>query len=518
LHPRFHAQLHPDKPAVTMSDTGETLTYGSLEEVANRGAHFLRSLGIASGDTVAAWLPNTPRYFEFYWAAQRAGLYIAPISTALTAEEAAYILADCGARLLLTAGGVAAAARLLAAQRRSTPTLAHVLWADSALPGYPCWNDAIANQPATPIGDEQAGFHMVYSSGTTGRPKGVRLKLTGGPATEEHSLAVRQRETYGVGPDTVYLSPAPLYHTAPLAFTTTAHRLGAPVVVMPKFDAEAALAAIERYRANFVQMVPTMFIRLLRLPEAVRRRHDLSSLRIVLHAAAPCPVEVKRQMIDWLGPIIFEYYGGSEGNGATFITSEEWLRKPGSVGRASWGSIHVCGDDGSELPPGTPGLIYFEGGWDFQYLNDPQKTRDSRHPDHVTWSTLGDIGYVDADGYLFLTDRRSFVIISGGVNIYPQEAENLLSQHPGIADVAVIGVPHPEMGEEVKAVVQPLEWLDATAAFADEIMAYCRAQLSPIKCPRSVDFVQALPRQETGKLHKRLIRDRYWANPSEGAV
>lgn len=510
MHPRLHAMSDPHKPAVIMSDTGETLSYGDLEAAANRGAQLLRSLGIGNGDTVAIWLENTPRYFEFYWAAQRAGLVIAPVSTALTAPEAAYIIADCGAALLLTSGNVAAAATFLQAHRGDAPALRHVLSTDDAWADVGRWDEAIAAQPDMPVADEQAGYQMVYSSGSTGRPKGVRLALTGGPATEPHNLAERLRTIYGIDERTVYLSLAPLYHAAPLGYTTTAHRLGATVVVMRKFDPEAALAAIERYRISFAQMVPTMFIRLLRLSDGVRARYDLSSLRMVLHAAAPCPVDVKRQMIDWLGPIISEYYGGSEGAGSTSITSEEWLRKPGSVGRSSWGPIHVCGEDGAELPAGGQGLIYFEGGWDFAYLNDPKKTAEARHPQHAGWSTIGDIGYLDEDGYLFLTDRSSFMIISGGVNIYPQEAENILSTHPRVADVAVIGVPNPDMGEEVRAVVQPLDWADATPAFAAELVAYCRERLSPIKCPRAVDFDPALPRQETGKLYKRLVRDRYW--------
>ncbi|MET0248092.1 MAG: AMP-binding protein, partial [Sphingobium sp.] len=306
------------------------------------------------------------------------------------------------------------------------------------------------------------------------------------------------------------LSPAPLYHTAPIVYAVSTQRLGGTVVVLRKFDPEAALAAIERYRVAFTQMVPTMFLRLLRLPDEIRLGHDVSSLKMVVHAAAPCPVEVKRRMIEWLGPIIYEYYGGSEGNGSTFITPQEWLEKPGSVGRANWGTIHICGEDGAELPVGEPGLVYFEGGLDFQYLNDPDKTKDARHPRHAAWSTLGDVGYLDADGYLFLTDRKSFMIISGGVNIYPQETENLLASHPRVADVAVIGVPDPDMGEAVKAVVQPVDWADATPEFAAELIAHCRAHLSAIKCPRSVDFDPALPRHDTGKLYKRLIRDRYW--------
>jgi acyl-CoA synthetase (AMP-forming)/AMP-acid ligase II len=351
---------------------------------------------------------------------------------------------------------------------------------------------------------------MVYSSGTTGRPKGVRLPLPEGEVTQLHMLAAKARDGYGLGPDDIYLSPAPLYHTAPLAFTTNCHRLGATVVQMPKFEPEAALAAIEHYRATVTQMVPTMFVRMLKLPDDVRTRYDLSSLRSVIHAAAPCPVPVKRQMIEWLGPIIYEYYGGSEGNGSTGITSEEWLRKPGSVGRATWGTLHICDEDGNELPPGEQGLVYFEGGWDFQYLGDEAKTRDSRNPRHPTWSALGDVGYVDEDGYLFLTDRKSYMIISGGVNIYPQEVENLLITHSEVADAAVIGVPHPDFGEEVKAVVQPLDPANATPEFAEALIAFCREHLSPVKCPRSIDFDPALPRLDNGKLYKRLIKDRYW--------
>jgi len=279
---------------------------------------------------------------------------------------------------------------------------------------------------------------------------------------------------------------------------------------MKKFTPEAWLEAVETNRVTITQMVPTMFVRLIKLSENERRTHDLSSLRQIIHAAAPCPVPVKQAMIDWLGPILYEYYGGSEGNGSTGITSEEWLAKPGSVGKATWGIIHICSEQGHELPAGEQGIIYFEGGWDFQYLGDPEKTRDSRNPLHPTWSTLGDIGYLDDDGYLFLTDRKSHMIISGGVNIYPQEIENLLITHPNVADAAVIGVPNAEFGEEVKAVVQSVDPQNSTPGFAEELLAFCRAHLSPIKCPRSVDFDPALPRLENGKLYKRLIKDRYW--------
>ncbi|WP_242124280.1 acyl-CoA synthetase [Sphingobium sp. Sx8-8] len=510
MHPRHHALSTPDKPACIMAETGETLSYAELEKRANQGAHFLRSLGITAGDTVAIWLPNTLRYYEVYWAAQRAGLYITPISAKLTGEEAAYILGDCKARLLVTSGEMEALPGLLKIAAARCPALDHILWADGPMDGKEEWAQAIATFPETPIADESAGFHMVYSSGTTGRPKGVRLPLSGGPATEPHMLAERLSNRYGIGEDTVYLSPAPIYHTAPLAYSTMAQRLGATVVLLRRFVPETALEAIQRYRVTFSQMVPTMFLRMLRLPEEQRLSYDLSSLRGIVHAAAPCPVEVKRAMIEWVGPIIHEYYGGSEGNGTTYISAEEWLRKPGSVGRSDFGTLHICDEAGHELPSGEQGLVYFEGGWDFSYLNDAQKTNDARNPLHPTWTTLGDIGYADADGYLFLTDRKSFMIISGGVNIYPQEIENLLIVHPKIADVAVIGVPSAEMGEEVKAVVQPRDWQDAGPALEAELIAYCRSHLSSVKCPRSVDFERELPRHETGKLYKREIRDRYW--------
>jgi len=514
MHPRFHAAANPDKPAAIMADTGETLTYGELERRANQGAHYLRSLGISAGENIAIWLPNMLEYFVVYWAAQRAGLYITPISTRLTAEEAAYILNDAGARLVVTHPDTGQLEPFLDDARKDAPGLDRVLLAGTDFRDLPRWEQAIAPFPDVPIDDETAGFHMVYSSGTTGRPKGVRLPLTGGPATEPHMLADRQRDRYGSGPHTVYLSPAPLYHTAPLAFTTSTHRLGGTAIVMRKFTPEGALEAIQKYRVTITQMVPTMFLRMLRLPEAQRRSYDISSLKYVVHAAAPCPVPVKEQMIEWFGPIIYEYYGGSEGNGSTFITSEEWLRKKGSVGKADWGTIHICDEDGRELPAGEQGTVYFSGGWDFKYLNDDTKTREARHPDHRDWSALGDVGYVDEDGYLFLTDRKSFMIISGGVNIYPQEVENLLIVHPKVADAAVIGVPSEEMGEEVKAVVQPRDPASAGPEFAKELMDYCRAHLSPIKCPRSIDFEAELPRHETGKLYKRLIRDRYWAGHS----
>ena len=510
MHPRKFAGSAPDQPAIIMAEDGTATSYAELEAASNKGAQLFRSLGIRAGDTVALWLKNCAEYYQIYWAAQRAGLYICPISTQLTAEEAAYILNDSASKLLVTHSDVAAAAALLGDRKSLVAGLSHIFDIGAGLAGARSWETALADQPAGRIADETAGFHMVYSSGTTGRPKGIRLPLTGGPADEPHMLADRISGRYGIGEGSMLLCPAPLYHTAPLAYGMAAHRLGATLVIMDRFDPEKTLRLIEQYHITFMQMVPTMFIRLLALPDTVRNAYDISSLEKIVHAAAPCPVEVKRRMIEWLGPIIYEYYGGSEGNGSTFITPEEWLKKPGSVGRADWGALHICDDRGHELPAGEDGLVYFEGGWDFQYLNDAEKTRDARHPAHPDWSTLGDIGHVDQDGYLFLTDRKSFMIISGGVNIYPQETENLLVLHPEVADAAVIGVPHPEMGEEVKAVIQPENWDDAGPALASRLIDYCGAHLSHVKCPRSIDFDPALPRHETGKLYKQDIRKRYW--------
>ena len=501
-HPRIHAVLAPDKAAIVMSDTGDQLSYSNLVDLMHQGSQLLRSLEINTGDTIAIWLPNCLDYLAIYWAAQVSGLYITPIATSLTGDEAAYIVENSQARLLIANQEIGGLEGL---QKNLPDRLEHILLHDE-------WHARRASMPAKQIDDESAGFHMVYSSGTTGRPKGVRLPLPGGDPCAPHILAQTAADSYGMGAQSVYLSPAPLYHAAPLAFCTSSHRLGATVVVMPKFDPIDALSAIENHNVTITQMVPTMFVRMLKLPDEERLSFDVSSLQCVIHAAAPCPVDVKRKIIEWFGPIVFEYYGGSEGNGSTSITSQEWLRKPGSVGRASWGKIHICNDEGDELGFGEQGIVYFEGGWDFKYLGDEEKTKDSRNPKHPGWSTLGDIGYLDEDGYLFLTDRKSFMIISGGVNIYPQEVENLLIGHAKVADVAVIGVPNPDFGEEVKAVIQPMDWEDATSEFSEELIGYCKEHLSPIKCPRSVDFDRKLPRLDNGKLYKKQVRDRYWSS------
>lgn len=509
MHPRQIAQQTPQKPAVIMEPSGIAMSYGELEARANQAAQLFRSLGVKRGEAVAFCLENCPAVFEFCWGAQRAGLYFVPISSRLTPAELAYIVEDSGARVLLTSANVAAArgevAKLTGDVVRFTT--------GEAINGYQAWTPSLAAQPDSPIGDESRGMVMFYSSGTTGRPKGVAPAAPSDePADTPELLPQLVGHLLGATADSIYLTPAPLYHAAPLGWTMAIQRLGATTVILEKFDAELALDVIERQRITAAQFVPTHFVRMLKLPEEVRKAKDVSSLKAVIHAAAPCPIPVKEAMIDWWGPIVQEYYAGSEGNGMTFISTPEWLGHKGSVGKAVFGTVHICSEDGDELPPRSEGLVYFEGGNDFSYHNDPEKTREVRNKHG--WSTLGDIGWMDEDGYLYLTDRKSFMIISGGVNIYPQEIENVLVHHPKVMDAAVVGGPDPEMGERVIAVIQPVDMADAGDELAAELNSYCRQHLSGVKIPRQIDFMAELPRAQTGKLYKRLLRDRYWEQAS----
>lgn len=510
MHPSVHAVERPDAAAIIMASSNETVSYLELEQRSNRGAQLLRSLGLKVGDAIAIWMENNARFLEICWSAHRAGLYFTPIASHLTAGEAAYIINDCGARVLVASAEVKGAAELLPKAGEYLSDDVACFSVGAAIRGARDWQQACAAMSAARIDDEAAGQHMVYSSGTTGRPKGIRLPLSGAAADAPLAFVPMLQQQYGVSSDTVYLSPGPLYHAAPLVYCMNVQCIGGTVVLMDKFDPANFMAAVQRYQVSCTQMVPTMFVRLLKLPEAERAAFEHASLRVVIHAAAPCPVPVKHQMIAWWGPILYEFYGGSEGNGSTYITSQEWLQKPGSVGRAVWGVLHVCDEQGNELPAGEQGTVYFEGGNNFEYRNDPEKTRESRNPLYPGWSTLGDVGYLDEDGYLFLTDRKSFMIISGGVNIYPQEIESLLVSHPKVADVAVVGVPNADFGEEVKAVVQAQNPDEAGPALANELIAYCREHLSAVKCPKSVDFDPHLPRMDNGKLYKKQVRDRYW--------
>ena len=505
MHPGVHAQTNPDKPAYVMAQSGHIETYRALDEASNRGAQLFRALGLQIGDGIAICMENHPRYYEVCWAAQRSGLYYTAASSRLTPGELEYIVNDCDAKALIMSKAMAERAAPLV---DTTPNVVKRYMLDGTIPGFESWEAAVATHPATPIADEMEGADLLYSSGTTGRPKGVKLGLKREPLGTPSSLVLLAKAIYQVEPESVYLSPAPLYHAAPLRFNLAVQRLGATSIIMEHFDAEEFLRLVEKYRVTHTQVVPTMFIRMLKLPESVRKKYDVSSLKVAIHAAAPCPIPVKRQMIEWWGPVLHEYYAGTEGNGFCAIDSADWLAHEGSVGRALLGKLRIVDDDGNELPPGEAGTIYFEGGTSFEYHKDAAKTAQSRNA--KGWSTLGDIGYVDEEGYLYLTDRKANMIISGGVNIYPQEAENLLVTHPKVQDVAVFGVPNEDFGEEVKAVVQPIDMADAGPALAEELIAFCRANLADIKCPRSVDFEAELPRHPTGKLYKRLLKDRYW--------
>jgi long-chain acyl-CoA synthetase len=502
MHPSTHARTTPEKPACIMAATGEILTYGVLDRRANQGAHLFRSLGINRGDVIAILLDNSLDNFEIAWAAQRAGLYLTSISTKLSPADIGYILADSGAKLFIIADRFI---DLAATNPATTHIEKFCLSVSNQI--FKNWRTERQYFPTTEIPDPSPGTDMLYSSGTTGRPKGVKPALPEGPLDAATPLTVMGKSLYAMDPTSIYLSTSPLYHAAPLRWAMTIHRLGGTVVIMEQFDAEQALSLIETYHITHATWVPTHFVRLLKLPEETKHRYKLTSLKAVIHAAAPCPVPVKQAMIDWWGPIIHEYYSGTESCGITALSSQEWLQKPGSVGRAVLGELKITDDDGNELGPGQVGQVYFANGPRFEYHNAPEKTADAYN--RFGWATLGDIGKSDEDGYLYLTDRKSFMIISGGVNIYPQEIENLIITHPKIADVAVIGAPDEEMGEKVVAIVQPEDWNDAGPALAEELRLFTRNQLGGLKCPRLFDFMEELPREPTGKLMKRLLRQRY---------
>jgi long-chain acyl-CoA synthetase len=504
-HIYVHADRTPQKAAVRMAGSGEVVTFGELERRSNQIAHLFRGLGLVAGDHIALLMENQTRYLEVCWAAQRSGLLYTAISTRLLAAEVAFIVRDCAAKVFIASHAMAAIANDL---RAELPRSTMRLMAAGVIDGYQAFDELVDACPVTPIVDQRAGADMLYSSGTTGRPKGVLRKLSS-TAFDAPPSGIGMLEAFGFDEDTIYLSPAPLYHAAPLRFSMWTQQLGGTVLVMEHFDPEEFLHLIQTQHVTHTQVVPTMFVRLLKLPAEVRNRYDISSLRCVVHAAAPCPVPIKDQMIEWWGPIVWEYYSSTEGNGLTLVDSAGWLAHRGTVGRALVGTTHICAPDGAELPPGEVGLVYFGDGPAFEYHNDATRTASSRHDQG--WTTVGDIGYLDADGYLYLTDRTAFTIISGGVNIYPQECENLLVTHPEVIDAAVFGVPNEEFGEEVKAVVQPRNIASSGPELEQELMAFCSQHLSPIKCPRSIDFSAELPRSPTGKLYKQVLRDRYWA-------
>jgi fatty-acyl-CoA synthase/long-chain acyl-CoA synthetase len=505
-HPSIHARTFPDKIAYRMAGTGKAITYRELDELSNQGAHLFRALGLKAGDHIALLMENRLAFMEICWAAQRSGLYYTAISRYLTQDEIAYIVKDCAAKVFITSPKCAEQVRGLVKGEAGEPLF---FMMDEPLPGFRSWDKEAIVQPVSPIADEIAGYDMLYSSGTTGRPKGIKREFEGKSIDwPSPFLLMLCANMCGMGSDSIYLSPAPLYHAAPLRFNMMVTVLGGTSIIMESFDAEEFLRQVEKHGITQSQLVPTMFVRMLKLPEEVRRRYDISSLKGAIHAAAPCPADVKARMIDWWGPILIEYYAGSEGNGVTVCTSQQWLTHRGSVGRAVVGKIKILDENDQEPPTGEIGTVYFADAPAFSYHNDPEKTK--RAYNARGWSTLGDVGYVDEEGYLYLTDRKSYMIISGGVNIYPQETEDVLITHPEVADVAVFGVPNEEMGEEVKAVVQPHDMARAGKMLEGELILFCRKHLSPIKCPRSIDFEVELPRAPTGKLVKRLLRDRYW--------
>lgn len=493
----------PEKPAVIMADTGVALTYADLNARSNRGAHFLRSLGLQRGDTLALCVENAPCFFHVACAALRSGLTLVPVSTKLTASEIAFIVRDSGAKAAVLSDAIGEAYFKVPRVLDDVPLIG--VGRDET--GFRSWDAGLAAQPGTPLPDECPGREMLYSSGTTGRPKGIVYGDAGGSGARTSRSATRMFSMLNIGPDAVYLSPAPLYHSAPFGWSIGMLELGGTTVVMPRFDPEEALSLIERYRVSVSQWVPTHFSRMLKLPPEVRKRYDVSSLKVAIHAAAPCPVPVKREMIAWWGPIILEYFGSSEQTALTFITSEEWLAHPGSVGKCVLGKLYICDEQGESLPVGEIGEIHSDGGMEFAYHNDLEKTAKSRN--RYGWTTVGDVGYLDSDGYLYLTDRKNFTIISGGVNVYPQEIESLLVTHPRIADVAVIGVPDADLGEKVTAVVQPLDMADANDAFRAELLEWMRGTLSSVKLPKQIDFRSELPRLPTGKMAKHVLRSEY---------
>ena len=505
-HPSITAETYPQKPAIIMAESGEMVSYAQLDQRSNQAAQLFRSLGLKKGDHIGMMLTNNRQFLEICWGAQRAGLIYTPISTHLMLDETSYILKNCGAKLFIACLPLAEVAEKVVSEGGTG--IENFLMVDGIKPGFESWEEAVDAQPTTRIEDEANGMPMVYSSGTTGQPKGVFLPPGSDDVNAPYPLAASLGAAFGFGEETVYLSPAPLYHAAPLHYNLMTLYQGGTTIVMEKFEPERALQLIAQHKVTHSQWVPIMFIRMLKLADEVRAAYDVSSMQFAIHAAAPCPVEIKQQMIDWWGEVIVEYYAASEGVGVTIIDSAAWLTHRGSVGPAMVGELHILDDDGEELPTGEIGTIYFGGNeHKFKYHGEPGKTAEAYND--KGWATTGDVGYVDEDGFLYLTDRKNFMIISGGVNIYPQEIENLLITHDKVADVAVFGVPHAEFGESVHAVIEPMNWGDATDEIAIELMEWARERLSKVKVPRSLDFNRKLPRMDNGKMYKRRLAEEY---------
>ena len=497
------ARATPDKPAFIMGASGEVVTFAELDAKANQIAQLLRASGIQTGQHIAMMLKNCREFIEVVFGCSRAGVVFTPISTHLKKEETAYIINNCNARLFIASASLADVATEAA---EHAPELLRKFIVGGETAGFEDWQSAVASQPSDEISDQSLGVPMLYSSGTTGKPKGIFRAPQNTDLDAPHPLKL-VGAYYGFSDTTVYLSPAPLYHSAPLFYNTLNMTGGGTSIIMDRFDPEQALALIERYEVTHSQWVPSMFIRMLKLPEGIRERYDVSSMQRAIHAAAPCPIDIKRQMINWWGPVICEYYSSTEGVGFTLIDSEDWLAHPGSVGRPLTGVPKILDDEMKVLAPGEIGQIYFDEIGRFEYFDEPGKTDEAF--DTRGWGTVGDMGYLDADGYLYLTDRKNFMIITGGVNVYPAEIEGLLVTHPQIADAAVFGIPNEEYGEEVKAVVQLLDHGEAGDALSGDLILWMKERLSSVKVPKSVDFMEQLPRMDNGKLYKRHLMDAY---------
>jgi acyl-CoA synthetase (AMP-forming)/AMP-acid ligase II len=507
------AAAFPDRVAIAMGN-GDERTYAQVEERTRRLARLFESSGLRPGDHVALMMRNRPEVIEVGWAAQRSGLYYTAINHHYTSEEAAYILNDCRASLIVVDGDTAEVAAGLVSL---TPHVTRRFTVGDAFDDHESLDTALADFTGDPLERELDGIPMLYSSGTTGKPKGILYPFSENPPGTWQPLGGFAGTPVRFDNEMVYLSPAPLYHTAPLVWTMNVLRFGGKAVIMEKFLPEKALELIDGHRVTLGQFVPTMFVRMLKLPVEVRGAYDLSSLQVAVHAGAPCPIEVKEEMLEWLGPIVYEYYSASEGFGMTFIGPEEWLEHRGSVGRTKMGTIHITDNEGNELPAGEDGQIWFETTQPrISYQGDEEKTASTY--DERGWASLTDMGHLDEDGYLYLTDRRTNMIVSGGVNIYPQEIEDALIIEPEVADAAVFGIPDPEFGESVKAVVELTDPSAAGPELEASLKGRLRERLASYKCPRSIDFTESLPRDPNGKLYKRKLRDPYWAGHSSRII
>ncbi len=503
-HFSAYAADTPDRPAYIMANSGEVVTYAQLDRRSNQIAHLLRLSGVQRGDHIAMMMKNCVEFLQVAQAANRAGIIFTPISTHLKQDETAYIITNCKAKLFIASASLSEVA---VAAVSATEGLKRCLAVGGDIAGFESLDEQLASLPETPIEDECLGAPMLYSSGTTGQPKGVYWAPHAEDIQTDHPLSGSVGAFFGFDIETIYLSPAPLYHAAPLHYNLMVLGLGGTSVIMEHFDPEQSLALIDQYKVTHSQWVPIMFVRMLKLPAAARTCFDLSSMKCAIHAAAPCPIDVKEAMIEWWGPVIVEYYSGSEGNGFTIIDSANWLTHKGSVGQALIGEPRIVSETGEVLGPGEVGDVYFANSRPFEYFDEPEKTKDAFNAQG--WSTMGDVGYLDEEGFLYLTDRKNFTIITGGVNVYPAEIEGLLITHDKVADVAVFGVPHPEFGEEIVAVVQPLKWAEATEETQMELIDWMRERLSGVKVPRKLDFMEVLPRMDNGKLYKRHLQEAY---------